>query len=48
MVDHLLLVSVVVGRDQTYITIIVRMMLGSVRAGANIFHFNLISLCLYN
>ena len=46
MVDHLLLVSVVVGRDQTYITIIVRMMLGSVRAGANIFHFNLISLSL--
>ena len=48
MVDHLLLVSVVMSRDQSEITIIVRMMLGSVRAGANIFHFNLISLCLYN
>ena len=40
----MLLVSVVVSRDQAEITIIVRMLLGSVRGGANIFHFNLISL----
>ena len=40
----MLLVSVMMSRDQTEITIIVRMLLGSVRAGANIFHFNLISL----
>ena len=40
----MLLVSVMMSRDQAEITIIVRMLLGSVSAGANIFHFNLISL----